>query len=205
MAKATEKKCSFCERAESEVNILFTGAKGMICDACIENAHILLQDAGVAGKAATGTPAALSLHKPKEIKAFLDQYVIGQDQTKKVMAVAVYNHYKRLMQQELNDEVEIEKSNIALEATKDKIDTDVNRAYVKYAESMEIIPTFKKDVELSQSNYKIVKSRYDNDFALISDMVDAEIQLNASKISLINANLDLMIQYYALQFAMGKL
>lgn len=47
MAKATEKKCSFCERAESEVNILFTGAKGMICDACIENAHILLQDAGV--------------------------------------------------------------------------------------------------------------------------------------------------------------
>lgn len=104
-----------------------------------------------------------------------------------------------------SNKLEIEKSNIALEATKDKIDTDVNRAYVKYAESMEIIPTFKKDVELSQSNYKIVKSRYDNDFALISDMVDAEIQLNASKISLINANLDLMIQYYALQFAMGKL
>lgn len=104
-----------------------------------------------------------------------------------------------------SDKLEIDKSNIALEATKDRIDTDVNRAYVKYAESMEVIPTFKKDVELSQSNYKIVKSRYDNDFALISDMVDAEIQLNASKISLINANLDLMIQYYALQFAMGKL
>lgn len=105
----------------------------------------------------------------------------------------------------IGNKLEIDKSNIALEATKDKIDTDVNRAYVKYAESMEIIPTFKKDVELSQSNYKIVKSRYDNDFALISDMVDAEIQLNESKISLINANLDLMIQYYALQFAMGKL
>ncbi len=104
-----------------------------------------------------------------------------------------------------SNKLEIDKSNIALEATKDRIDTDVNRAYVKYAESMEVIPTFKKDVELSQSNYKIVKSRYDNDFALISDMVDAEIQLNASKISLINANLDLMIQYYALQFAMGKL
>ncbi len=103
------------------------------------------------------------------------------------------------------DKLEIDKSNIALEATKDKIDTDVNRAYVKYVESLEIIPTFKKDVELSQSNYKIVKSRYDNDFALISDMVDAEIQLNSSKISLINANLDLIIQYYALQFAMGKL
>jgi len=104
-----------------------------------------------------------------------------------------------------SNKLDIDKSNIALEATKDRIDTDVNRAYVKYAESMEVIPTFKKDVELSQSNYKIVKSRYDNDFALISDMVDAEIQLNTSKISLINANLDLMIQYYALQFAMGKL
>lgn len=103
------------------------------------------------------------------------------------------------------NKLEIEKNTIALEATKDKIDIDVNKAYVKYAESLEIIPTFKKNVELSQSNYKIVKSRYDNDFALISDMVDAEIQLNASKISLINANLDLMIQYYSLQFAMGKL
>lgn len=104
-----------------------------------------------------------------------------------------------------SNKLEIDKSNIALEATKDKIDIEVNSAFVKYAESREVIPTFKKDVELSQSNYKIVKSRYDNDFALISDMVDAEIQLNTSKIALINANLDLMIQYYALQFAMGKL
>jgi outer membrane protein TolC len=104
-----------------------------------------------------------------------------------------------------SDKLDIDKSRIALEATKDRIDTDVNKAYVKYAESKEVIPTFKKDVELSQSNYKIVKSRYDNDFALISDMVDAEVQLNSSKISLINANLDLMIQYYSLQFAMGKL
>ena len=104
-----------------------------------------------------------------------------------------------------SDRLEIDKSKIALEATKDKVDTEVNKAYVKYAESMEVIPTFKKDVELSQSNYKIVKSRYDNDFALISDMVDAEIQLNESRISLINANLDLIIQYYALLFAMGKL
>ena len=112
MAKATEKKCSFCERAESEVNILFTGAKGMICDACIENAHILLQDAGVSGKAATAAPAAMSLHKPKEIKAFLDQYVIGQEDAKKTMAVAIYNHYKRLNQED--DEVEIDKSNIIM-------------------------------------------------------------------------------------------
>lgn len=104
-----------------------------------------------------------------------------------------------------SNKLEIEKNTIALEATKDKIDIDVNKAYVKYVESIAIIPTFKKNVELSQSNYNIVKSRYDNDFALISDMVDAEVQLNSSKISLINANLDLMIQYYALQFAMGKL
>lgn len=104
-----------------------------------------------------------------------------------------------------SDKLEIDKSNIALEATKDQIDTEVNKAYVKFIESKEVIPTFKKDVELSQSNYKIVKSRYDNDFALISDLVDAEIQLNASKISLINANLDLIIQYYSLLFAMGKL
>ncbi len=114
---------------------------------------------------------------------------------------SLYNLKHKVNSQKL----EIDKSTIALAATKEKIDIDVNKAYVKYAESMEIIPTFKKNVELSQSNYKIVKSRYDNDFALISDIVDAEVQLNESKISLINANLDLIIQYYALQFAMGKL
>lgn len=103
------------------------------------------------------------------------------------------------------DKLQIEKSNIALEATKDQIDKEVKTAFVKYAESKKNIATYKKDVELSLSNYKIVKSRYDNDFALISDMVDAELQLNNSKISLVNANLDLIIQYYSLQFAMGKL
>jgi outer membrane protein len=103
------------------------------------------------------------------------------------------------------DKLQIDKSNIVLDATKDQIDKEVKTAYIKYAESKENIATYKKDVELSMSNYKIVKSRYDNDFALISEMVDAELQLNNSKIALVNANLDLVIQYYSLQYAMGKL
>lgn len=104
-----------------------------------------------------------------------------------------------------SDKYQIDKSNTALEATKDQIDREVKTAFIKYAESRENIATYKKDVELSQSNYKIVKSRYDNDFALISEIVDAELQLNNSKIALVSANLDLIIQYYALQYAMGKL
>ncbi|BDU27076.1 hypothetical protein FLGSB24_38200 [Flavobacterium sp. GSB-24] len=103
------------------------------------------------------------------------------------------------------DKLQIEKSNVALDAAKNQIESEVKTAFVKYEESKRNIATYKKDVELSLSNYKIVKSRYDNDFALISDMVDAELQLNNSKISLVNANLDLIIQYYSLQFAMGKL
>jgi ATP-dependent Clp protease ATP-binding subunit ClpX len=92
---------------------LIAGIDAHICDKCIEQAHgIVLEELKSSGKA--NLPADLVLKKPKEIRAFLDQYVIGQDQTKKVMAVAVYNHYKRLMQQELHDEVEIEKSNIIM-------------------------------------------------------------------------------------------
>lgn len=103
------------------------------------------------------------------------------------------------------DKLQIDKSNITLAAARDQIEREVKTAFVRYAESRENITTYKKDVELSLSNYKIVKSRYDNDFALISDMVDAELQLNNSKIALVNANLDLVIQYYSLQYAMGKL
>jgi outer membrane protein TolC len=103
------------------------------------------------------------------------------------------------------DKLQIDKSNIALNAIKDQINQEVKTAFVRYDESKKNITTYKKDVELSLSNYKIVKSRYDNDFALISDMVDAELQLNESKIALINANLDSIIQYYSLQYAMGKL
>lgn len=103
------------------------------------------------------------------------------------------------------DQLQIDKSNIALDATKDVINQDVKAAYVRFMESVKNISTFKKDVDLALSNYKIVKSRYDNDFALISDIVDAELQLNEAKISLNNANIDAIIQYYFLQYAMGKL
>jgi ATP-dependent Clp protease ATP-binding subunit ClpX len=100
---------------ESEVHILFTGLKGNICDHCIENAHGLLQET-VAAERTTAVDSDLSKHKiykPKEIKEFLDQYVIGQDDAKKVLSVAMYNHYKRLMQPK-DDEIEIEKSNIVM-------------------------------------------------------------------------------------------
>jgi outer membrane protein len=103
------------------------------------------------------------------------------------------------------DQLQIDKSNIALEATRDVINQDVKAAFVRFTESIRNIETFKKDVDLALSNYKIVKSRYDNDFALISDIVDAELQLNEAKISLNNANIDSIIQYYSLQYAMGKL
>ena len=106
-------ECSFCGRKKPETSLLIAGINAHICDRCIEQAHgIVLEElkTGATSKMTTD----LILRKPKEIRAFLDQYVIGQDQTKKVMAVAVYNHYKRLMQQSANDEVEIEKSNIIM-------------------------------------------------------------------------------------------
>lgn len=118
MAKQTERKCSFCDRLESEVSILFTGMRGNICDQCIENAHHLLQEAtgADADKKKENTRNLLQdqrLYKPKEIKEFLDQYVIGQDDAKKILSVAMYNHYKRLTMPQ-RDDVEIEKSNIIM-------------------------------------------------------------------------------------------
>ena len=105
--------CSFCGRKKPETNLLIAGINAHICDKCIEQAHgIVLEELKTNGNSKMA--ADLVLKKPQEIRAFLDQYVIGQDQTKKVMAVAVYNHYKRLMQQQLNDDVEIEKSNIIM-------------------------------------------------------------------------------------------
>ena len=105
--------CSFCGRKKPETNLLIAGINAHICDKCIEQAHgIVLEELKTNGN--SKLVADLILKKPKEIRGFLDQYVIGQDQTKKVMAVAVYNHYKRLMQQQLNDDVEIEKSNIIM-------------------------------------------------------------------------------------------
>jgi ATP-dependent Clp protease ATP-binding subunit ClpX len=106
-------ECSFCGRKKPETNLLIAGINAHICDKCIEQAHgIVLEE--LKQSVNSGLVADLILLKPKEIRAFLDDYVIGQDQTKKVMSVAVYNHYKRLMQIQLEDEVEIEKSNILM-------------------------------------------------------------------------------------------
>ena len=106
-------ECSFCGRKKPETSLLIAGINAHICDSCIEQAHgIVLEEVKSSGAKIDTTD--LVLKRPKEIRAFLDQYVIGQDQTKKVMSVAVYNHYKRLMQQQHNDDVEIEKSNIIM-------------------------------------------------------------------------------------------
>jgi ATP-dependent Clp protease ATP-binding subunit ClpX len=106
-------ECSFCGRKKPETNLLIAGINAHVCDRCIEQAHgIVLEELKANSNVKNATD--LVLRKPKEIRAFLDQYVIGQDQTKKVMSVAVYNHYKRLMQQQVTDDVEIEKSNIIL-------------------------------------------------------------------------------------------
>ena len=106
-------ECSFCGRKKPETNLLIAAIDAHICDRCIEQAHgIVLEELRQSGK--TELLSDLILQKPKEIKEFLDTYVIGQDQTKKVMSVAVYNHYKRLLQKNQEDEVEIEKSNIIM-------------------------------------------------------------------------------------------
>jgi ATP-dependent Clp protease ATP-binding subunit ClpX len=112
MAKE-ELTCSFCGRKKAETNLLIAGLDAHICDRCIEQAHgIVLEE--ISESDAKGLAAELILKKPKEIKEFLDQYIIGQTHSKKVMAVAVYNHYKRLLQKPTDNDVEIEKSNIIL-------------------------------------------------------------------------------------------
>jgi len=114
MAKKEELECSFCKRKKSETNLLIAGLDAHICDRCIEQAHGLVIEE-VTDSDTTGLSGELVLKKPQEIKAFLDQYIIGQEQSKRVMSVAVYNHYKRLLQPAIKkDDVEIEKSNIML-------------------------------------------------------------------------------------------
>jgi len=105
-------KCSFCGREKKEVNLLIAGMDGHICDRCIEQAYAIVEEEF--RKEDTFDISGIKLLKPKEIKEFLDQYVIGQDQAKKILSVAVYNHYKRLGQKVQEDETEIEKSNIIL-------------------------------------------------------------------------------------------
>jgi len=105
-------KCSFCGRERKDVNFLISGIDAFICDQCIEQANNIINEEFHNDKELDLDE--IKLLKPKEIKAFLDQYVIGQDQAKKVLSVAVYNHYKRLKQKIEDDEIEIEKSNIIL-------------------------------------------------------------------------------------------
>jgi ATP-dependent Clp protease ATP-binding subunit ClpX len=106
-------ECSFCGRKKPETNLLIAGIDAHICDRCIEQAHGIIVEE-LKNNSNIKVPNDLILRKPKEIRSFLDEYVIGQDQTKKVMSVAVYNHYKRLMQQQHEEDVEIEKSNIIM-------------------------------------------------------------------------------------------
>ncbi len=114
MSKEQDLQCSFCGRKKPETDLLIAGMDAHICDKCIEQAHGIVEEE-VAELQKTGLTDDLILKKPKEIKGFLDTYIIGQDQTKKAMSVAVYNHYKRLLQtKDDDDEVEIEKSNIVL-------------------------------------------------------------------------------------------
>ena len=112
MAKE-ELECSFCGKQKADTNLLIAGLDAHICDRCIEQAHaIVAEESKHQDKDLT---SEFLLKKPQEIKAFLDGYVIGQDQTKKVMAVAVYNHYKRLLQpSSAEDDIEIQKSNIIM-------------------------------------------------------------------------------------------
>src|SRR5512133_1031528 len=105
-------KCSFCGRTKKEANLLIAGLEGHICDHCIEQAHNIMMEE--VGSKSSFSIDAINLHKPQEIKKFLDQYVIGQDKAKKTLSVAVYNHYKRLMQKADAEDVEIEKSNIVM-------------------------------------------------------------------------------------------
>jgi ATP-dependent Clp protease ATP-binding subunit ClpX len=107
-------ECSFCGRKKPETNLLIAGINAHVCDRCIEQAHGIVLEELKSGGNTLKSSSDLILKKPKEIRAFLDQYVIGQDQTKKVMSVAVYNHYKRLMQLQHEEDVEIEKSNIIM-------------------------------------------------------------------------------------------
>lgn len=111
MAEKNKRRCSFCGRAESEVALLMTGMTGYICNDCVEQAHNILREESMLPKSDFEMK---ELPKPKEIKAFLDEYVIGQDEAKCALAVSVYNHYKRLMQRGAADDVEIEKSNIIM-------------------------------------------------------------------------------------------
>ncbi len=109
-----ETGCSFCGRSRNEVGMLIAGISGHICESCIEQAHTIVIEEDDQNKKKKTSSSFVNVLKPAEIKTQLDEYVIGQDDAKKVLSVAVYNHYKRLNQPATKDEVEIEKSNVIL-------------------------------------------------------------------------------------------
>jgi ATP-dependent Clp protease ATP-binding subunit ClpX len=113
MSKKNETNCSFCGRSRSEVGILIAGVSGHICDSCVKQAHTIIREEDVNEKSIPND-AKVNILKPIEIKGKLDEYVIGQDDAKKVLSVAVYNHYKRLNQVVDKNDIEIEKSNVIL-------------------------------------------------------------------------------------------
>ncbi|MBT7321021.1 MAG: ATP-dependent Clp protease ATP-binding subunit ClpX [Flavobacteriaceae bacterium] len=105
--------CSFCGLSKTQTNLLVAGQEAHICDSCIEQAYGIIIEESKRGED-TLKNEEFKISKPKEIKGFLDEYVIGQDQTKKVLSVAVYNHYKRLNQKQSKNDIEIDKSNILI-------------------------------------------------------------------------------------------
>ena len=109
-----KKECSFCGRSDKEVRLLITGLHGYICESCAQQAYQIVQENLVENKAKENKARAKKTPKPQEIKDYLDQYVIGQDEAKRYLSVAVYNHYKRLHQSTEGGDVEIEKSNIIM-------------------------------------------------------------------------------------------
>jgi ATP-dependent Clp protease ATP-binding subunit ClpX len=112
---AKKANCSFCGRAKNEVGILLSGIDGHICDTCLQQGYEVVKDEmGAAAKAHKLGNQQFELVKPKDLKAYLDEYVIGQEEAKRHLSVAVYNHYKRLMQTPAADDVKIEKSNILM-------------------------------------------------------------------------------------------
>ena len=112
-----QKKCSFCGRSEKDVKLLITGLNGYICEDCAQQAYKIVTQTGALADDENTDSAAFKVKevpKPKEIKQYLDEYIIGQDEAKRYLSVAVYNHYKRLQQPKSDDGVEIEKSNIIM-------------------------------------------------------------------------------------------
>ena len=114
MAKQTHLHCSFCGRSRDEVKILIAGQEGHICENCVEHAQeIIAQELQVKNET-TSSQFKFTIKRPIELKNFLDEYIIGQEDAKKVLSVAVYNHYKRITHKQQTDDIEIEKSNIIM-------------------------------------------------------------------------------------------